>query len=191
MRRITLIATIVAMTWFLAIPAFAKGPAKATISGPGIEEPIELFSRQPYTSEAQENLNKLMEMSGIWFASHLAVKIDQPSDLGEPITLTWGEPYSIEQHIYFGAKDGPVIHTPKQPGLDGWGGDAIGWHRVEGDLEGTLEALGFSYSSTQPKPEWNLPFGLLAIIGVASITYLIFRNQPRTRHVALEIGELR
>jgi hypothetical protein len=94
-----------------------------------------------------------MEQSGIWFGvGDLPTRITEPvGSVGEPYTLTWinsgppGAPLegrTIVQHLYLDAAPGPLIHTPAQRGLEGWGGSVIGWFAAPPGFIDTLTQLG-------------------------------------------------
>ena len=96
-----------------------EGPESVTISGPGIDEPIELIN--------SSLVGELMQQTGLWSASGDAVPTSPPpiDDLGSAYMLTWinsGPPTdpvanrTIRQLLYFDASHGPLIHTPDQRG---------------------------------------------------------------------------
>ncbi|MGH8945909.1 MAG: hypothetical protein ACRDVL_07160 [Acidimicrobiia bacterium] len=142
-RTIGLIGTAV-LILIAAVPALAKGPASATITGPAIDEPIELFDQTDSDQSKVEEIRKLIEQSGLWYATPTLERIDPPAEPGRPLILTWGEgQHAIQQEIYLHAESGPAIHTlENQPALKGWGGEVTGWFRAPADLEDTLQALG-------------------------------------------------
>jgi hypothetical protein len=125
--------------------AFAKGPESATLTGPGIDKPIELINKDP------DFVRQLLQQSGIWSGPALREPIEPAGYLGPAYTLTWinsGPPEafieerSIRQILYPYAENGPLINTPAQVGLVGWGGEVLGWYEAPKGLIDTLVALG-------------------------------------------------
>lgn len=151
MRRTIRFVTTMTLI-LIAVPALAKGPASATITGPGIDEPIELFDQRQPEQVMHEHIVDLIKQTGLWYATPTLERIDQPGGLGEPVTLSWvnmGPPglseqeRTIRQVIYLHADGGPVIETPEgQPGLEGWGGDVTGWFRAPTELIDTVREFG-------------------------------------------------
>lgn len=146
--RTVLIVVIVALIVGVGGPAFAKGPESATIIGPGIDEPIDLMD-----NPNQDTVRALIEQTGLWYATGRGEPLPTPpeGDLGPAYVLTWvnlgppGEPVenrTIRQTLYLNAEGGPIIETPAQVGLDGWGPGIIGWFRAPDTLPDTLMALG-------------------------------------------------
>jgi hypothetical protein len=118
--------------------------------GPDIDDPIELTQSDP-------GIGQLMQQSGIWSGPGLRESIEPAGDLGPAYTLTWinsGPPEasieerSIRQILYPYAENGPLINTPAQVGLVGWGGEVLGWYEAPKSLIDTLAALGV----TAPAP---------------------------------------
>jgi hypothetical protein len=137
-----------------ASSALAKGPESATVSGPGIERPIELMD----TADS-ELVVRLMEATGLWYATgDLPLSLEEPPrELGPRYTLTWinsGPPgesvdeRTIRQAIYVGVENGLLIHTPAQRGLRGWGPGVIGWFAAPSGLRDTLAKLGVPIASS-------------------------------------------
>jgi hypothetical protein len=100
-----------------------------------------------------DQVARLMEQTGLWYGTgDLPVPIVEPQgELGAAYSLTWvngGPPgksqadRTIEQFIYLDAQGGPVIHTPPQDSLEGWGQGVIGWFRAPQGLRDTLAGLG-------------------------------------------------
>lgn len=58
--------------------------------------------------------------------------------------------------IYLDAEDGPVIHTPTQEGLQGWGPGVIGWFAAPDGLRDTLIELGVPISAAPSHSETTL-----------------------------------
>jgi hypothetical protein len=143
-RALVVIVVATAIVVTAGGAAFAKGPESATLSGPGIEGPTALNQNDPL-------LGQLMELSGIWSGPGLREPIEPTGGLGPAYTLIWinsGPPEasieerSIRQILYPYAENGPLINTPAQVGLVGWGGEVLGWYEAPKGLIDTLVALG-------------------------------------------------
>lgn len=171
------IVTILIMI-LIATPTLAKGPSSATLTGQGIDEPIELLDYPDHDVEIRNLVMRLMKLSGIWSPLTLT-RIDPPQHLGEPLVLTWvnmGPPErgederTIRQFIYLHADGGPVIHTPEgQTALQGWGGEVTGWFRAPAGIEDILRAFGVPTDSIQAP---STAPSLLAF--VTAVAFLVF-----------------
>lgn len=193
----------------LALPASAKGPLSATFSGPGIHPPVELVDR----TAAPGLVRRLMEQSGLWYArGDLPTPLEErPSDLGAAYTLTWisaGAPgesleqRTIRQIIYPAADEGPVIHTPLQPGLQGWGPEVIGWFAAPAGFLDTLTELGAPITQASglapPSPgaaeaasqEPNSADGLV-YVGILAVAVVGLVIAVRGRRLNPRLGERR
>ena len=146
MKKRTLIITAIAVA-IVAVAggtALAKGPESATFSGPGIKGLTEL-------NQNDAVIGQLMQQSGIWNGPGVPLSSAPTGDLGPVYTLTWvnsGPPdapvaeRTIRQFIYPQAENGPVVHTPVQEGLEGWGPDVVGWFEASDGLIHALLTLG-------------------------------------------------
>lgn len=171
--------------------ALGKGPESVTLTGPGIDSPIELMDSVDWpiscdSSCPPDPMVRLMEQSGLWYGTGDLIAIDKPEgDLGLRYVLTWirggfdGE--SIEgrtfhQFVYLEVEDGPVIHTPEQEGLVDWGSDVTGWFRASDDLADTLASLGVPLSGAGVAGSVVIgvsePLGLFAAIGSAVLVLM-------------------
>lgn len=157
MRRQTLIVVVIATAVVVATSgtALAKGPESATITGPGIDEPIELID-----AGNPDLVQALMRQTGLWYGTSGGSRIvtEPAGELGPLYTLTWinsgppGDPVdtrTIRQLLYLHAENGPVIHTPTQAALQGWGPDVVGWFTAPDGLTDTLSALGVPLSGPE------------------------------------------
>jgi hypothetical protein len=142
-------------------PAGAKGPESATISGPGIDQPIELID-----GTNPDLVARLMEQTVLWFGGGDPLPGQPVGDLGPGYALTWvnaGPPEksveerTIRQVIYLEAESGPLIHTPAQDGLEGWGPGVTGWFAAPNGLRDTLVALGAPLSAGASPGKADLP----------------------------------
>jgi hypothetical protein len=143
-RMLTITVVVCAIVVTTVGTALAKGPESATLSGPGIEGPTELDQNDPL-------LGQLMELSGIWFETDQRLPNEPAGDLGPAYNLTWVnsappedaiEERTIRQTLYPFAEHGPLINTPAQVGLVGWGAEVLGWSEAPESLIEKLQALG-------------------------------------------------
>lgn len=146
MNKRMLIVVLVASAIVLTIggTGLAKGPESATLIGPDLEEPIEL-------AQSDAAIGQLMMQSGIWSGNAQRASGEPSGHLGQAYTLSWvnsGPPdasveeRTIRQLIYPNAENGPLIYTPTQTALQGWGPDVIGWFIAPPALVDTLVSLG-------------------------------------------------
>lgn len=211
------LAIITLLLYSFIDPVAAKGPQSAIITGPGIDRPIELIDR---TVENNPDLVvRLMEQTGLWFATgDLPLPLEKPAgDLGPAYTLSWinsGPPdksvdeRTIRQLLYLDAENGPLIHTPAQESLQGWGPGVIGWFAAPSGLRDTLAELGVpvargtssgggtftetASSTTLPDRE---PAGALWLLGIAAFAlvaglagalgarHIVRLGEPASRHL--------
>lgn len=148
MRRYVIAAALVA----LALPtlAAAKGPASASISGPGLEQPLVV------TGDGEGLGTRLgtLAMSGGFFPQLFGQTPDptlaaRPRGiLGPRYTVVYVVPgpngirSRVVQRLYPYAK--PVVLTYMQPGQRFWEGDAAhgGWYRASAGLKRMLVRAG-------------------------------------------------
>jgi hypothetical protein len=167
-------------TTVIAAPALAKGPETGSLSGPGIEKPIVFLDQtRPHESHDNDLPPTLLGVTGLWYPP-IPWEVTPEGGLGEPHTVRWVNigggsliERTIVQLIYLDAEGGPLIHTPDQIGLDGWGDDVIGWFQApEGIAEAiddVIEWAGESPRETAPAP-WTLPaIALAAVIGLTGL----------------------
>lgn len=166
--------TILVVLALLSLPdsAAAKGPESVTLSGPGFDEPLQLLDDGNWST-----VSRLMEQTGLWYATgDLPRPVAEPSgNLGPAYTLTWinmGPPHktpeerTFYQLLYPYAENGPLIHTPRQPGLANWGSGVFGWFAAPADMVDTLQQLGAPLPATPPA---NLTAILPLLLLVAAI----------------------
>jgi hypothetical protein len=142
---------ICVLALFLAAPAEAKGPDRATLTGPGLEKPL-VFGG--YGSDGNAPLGILAQQGGFWVQAFgiAAGRVDQGNvlaakprgNLGARYLVVYRVPGStpslIRQELYPYAPK-PVSHMPKQrlwetrtaPG---------GWYRWSPDLKAALIKAG-------------------------------------------------
>lgn len=133
---------ILAAVLLVGLPAGAKGPTSATITGPGVADEVILTG-----DEDPEVLRRLMDLTNLWVATHRpSVGVPNGSP-GEPIVIEWsqmgpGADSVVRQEIYLHATEGPLIHTPSQTQLSGWGASVLGWFEAPGELTTLLPRAG-------------------------------------------------
>ena len=122
-RLVISILVAVILAFGFATPVWAKGPASATLEGPGIEEPIVFFDYNSPTQDFHTNRPAIFDLTALWTTAAIGPEASAPTgDLGPGYTITWimfGASDEITQEIYLNAAGGPLIHTPGQESLVG------------------------------------------------------------------------
>jgi hypothetical protein len=147
-------AAVAAVVIGLAGPASAKGIQSATITGPGIDDPIDV-------SPPDGDGDRLSTLTGFW-----EVMPGQPSPptftdeappgrLGPRYTITWrlmtgpDETTVIRQDVYPNAEAGPMVHTAAgQPIFDTT--TVGGWYAAPFGLRDLLSSLGVPGADAAP-----------------------------------------
>lgn len=192
MRRATVTLLTMVLIVGLTLDALAKGPGSATLTGPGIKEPIQLIHPSISFSTYQDDAPvRLIQLTGLWYGN-ASPAITPPADLGTAYTLTWANPgpssdqieaQTIHQHIYLDAAGGPVIHTPSQVGLKGWGPEVIGWFEAPPELESTIHEV-IDWSSTEEAAEIQARFTPLSNTPDAAVAHQPGDDSPPTHSAA-------
>jgi hypothetical protein len=150
MRSRRLLGTSLALVFVLlpALPAAAKGPGSATITGPG--GTVEA-SPGNYRYADDDPFWDLQNESGVIFMALMPgdeVGKRPAGDLGEPLVVTWdmGD-RDIVQFLYMNAKGGPVARVEPDPAT----GVRGGWHRTLPGLRTALEDLGIGIPAPGPR----------------------------------------
>ncbi len=164
----------IAAAMTLTMPALAKGPSQARITGPGLARAI-VVSGNGEPGQAGR-LATLAEETSLFTVLFGAVGSGPaPARLRTPPMATLGPRYTIiytvpgvtprpgeqfgriRQDLYPRAAGGPVIYTP--PGQRGFGGplQGTGWHRASPQLTRTLAQLGASLRSGTPAQHTRPP----------------------------------
>jgi len=148
-----LLATLVA-----APPADAKGAESLTITGPGLDEPLEIRLMGDGTDDTPSYLViALLELANPYTMGN---EVDlspnrPPRPLNDRYTLTWqmahpsdADPsaYTVIQDVYPNAMGTPVIHVRRSTWLRSEGG----WTDSSPALLDTLAALGVPLSGATP-----------------------------------------
>lgn len=180
-RSLAVVAIALMLSLTVATAAAAKGPESAILRGPGIDEPIVFIDQsRPHETYQTEPPLSLIGLTVLWHAP-LPSPTVPPDELGAPYTVTWRlfgslPDRQIVQHIYLEAAGGPVIHTPKQIGLDGWGPDVIGWFPAPEGLEEAIDEIVAWGQPVVPTPAWVLP--VIAFTVISGLVGLSSRLSP-------------
>lgn len=188
-RALTVAAVLAVLVLTLPNVAYAKGPKSGTLTGPGIDEPIDL--------RAEYEAGSLM--MGLW----LITNHDDTRLPGEPLTevgpaytvtwITWGaveafvEAFkgTVIQILYPLAPDGPVVHIPPQPAYKDSGATPVGWYRAPSNLPAQLTALGVNLTdetTSEPGPlDVPLVTGVLALMFPLAAVVIGLRRQMHGR----------
>jgi hypothetical protein len=143
-----------AVVLVLAGPAWAKGLQSATITGPGLEEPIDV---------ADPDNSKLPALTGFWEvmpgqpAPPGLVEQAPTKQRGPRYRLTWrlmtdaDDTIAIRQDLYPDAAGGPLVHTAAgQPIFDA--ATPGGWYAAPLTLRDMLQSLGVPPAGSPPAP---------------------------------------
>jgi hypothetical protein len=146
----------------------------------------------------------LISLTGLWSGFRSAATA--PENPGPAYTLTWvvgapGDPIELRtvyQYVYLDAIRGPLIHTPEQVGLAGWGTEVIGWFEAPEEIGPTIEDV-IAWSTTEeavaiqpviepltrtpaaPTSRGALPliwFALAASVGIGGFAVWRVRHHP-------------
>jgi len=149
-RPLVLMATVGVVVALWASPAMAKGPDQATITGPGLDEPI-VVSGYGEPGSGYE-LSELADGSGLFLvmfepADPSVVSEAPDGPFGPKFELTFRVPdgdetaSTVRQDIYPQAAGGPVTYT--EAGQDVFGMTTRGgWYRTPPSFADLLERLG-------------------------------------------------
>lgn len=178
MRIVLCLASLLATILLAAAPALAKGPDSATITGPGLSQPIEVQPAEPAKEAALGLLRQASAIDAV-----LIPEIEQefaataPSgDLGPRYRLAWHLPEDgsqVVQDLYPYADAGPFLHTPPQRHVV-----RTGWHQAPPMLKDTLTGLGLPEAPSGATPQvWILAGAATAV--VIAILVLLRRRSSR------------
>jgi hypothetical protein len=160
MRRLLIIVAAAAVVVLgTATPAVAKGPDRATITGPELAEPIVVAGGgEPGMAG---HLSDLAQKSGLFpamFGTSGAMPLlaHQPAGrLGPKYALVYRVPAgddtrSVRQDLYPSAAGGPLTYTPAGQTVFGGSSVTSGWFRGEDGLGALLARLGVPGASGTP-----------------------------------------
>ena len=193
MRRLALVPALVALGVALApSTALAKGASEATITGPGITQPIALAGEgQPHG----DALMQIAEAAGFFpsvFQTTPDPMLDAPpqAELGPMYTVTYAMPGPsnerdmLVQELYPYAKPNPITYVPG--GQPFWTSEVThgGWFVAGTTLKNLLVEAGLP-ETAPPAPELapsDSPWRVVALAGIfAALGVLAALAIARTR----------
>ena len=148
MKKLALIVLVA-----LALPgaAFAKGPSKALIAGPGIAT-IKISGAEGSSTPYWRFVEAAGWFEAAWGPSHLPMTPPQ-GELGPRYTITWIVPSSsrLHQDVYPYAIPSPLTYMP--PGQKIWGTPVKGgWFTGSAKLKKALTRVGVPAEAPAPQP---------------------------------------
>jgi hypothetical protein len=181
LRRLIVVTAVaagmsIAAAITLAMPALAKGPSQARITGPGLAHAIVVSGNgEPGQPGMLDTLAVQTRLFSVMFGWNATVPPQAPPQLRTPPpTASLGPRYTIiytvfgefprpgeqsgqiRQDLYPRAAGGPVIYTP--PGQPGGPLPVFGWLRASRHLPRTLAKLGVPpQPGAQAAPQTRLP----------------------------------
>jgi hypothetical protein len=165
MRAGLLVSAVTAGLLTVALPAAAKGPASASIEGPGLAGPLVMGYSDDASSVGTEGLGGLLNHGRLGHALIAATAVAPPREgtlvtptpspppgrLGSRYAVTYdmGPDGAIRQDLYPYAEGGPVAHLPagQRIGTRPLGG---GWARADVALLGVLTNAGLPVTDPAP-----------------------------------------
>lgn len=156
-RRLVVVFGAVLISSLLAGVALAKGPVEVTITGPGMDEPLEVISEA------------LAEQSGLYVllfgqsGEALPAKVlYEPSGATYDLTWHWYDGTPLPATLYPFVWGGPLVYM--EPGLyvsdSGQSGVGArgGWFQADPSLIDSLSYLGIPINSVEE--HWQSKFGI-------------------------------
>jgi hypothetical protein len=184
-------AVALALVVALAGPAQAKGIQSATITGPGLDEPIDF-------SPPDGDGGDLAALTAVWEAmpgqpQPPALMDEAPTgQLGPQYRITWrfltgpDDVTAIRQDLYPYADGGPLVHTPAgQPIFDQ--STPGGWREAPVALRDRLRSLGVPEAGDVPAPsadssQWPAVFTVAtAVVALAGVGGAVAVRRARRR----------
>ena len=174
MKRTLLLISTLALA--VAAPAAAKGPAEATITGPGLDGPVRLDAETAMT---------VMELSGFWPATYQQtpnplLPARPKGDLGPRYRVVYAvmgpneQTFPVAQDVYPFTRGGPVTHVAAgQPLFDQ--PTRGGWFRAPSSLRRTLASLGVRKAAS---PKASASKGVGAAWALAPLAALALAAVP-------------
>jgi hypothetical protein len=188
-------AVALALVVALAGPAQAKGIQSATITGPGIDDPIDF-------SPPDGDGGDLAALTGVWEAMpgqpQAPALMDQAptAQLGPRFRITWrlvtgpDDVTAIRQDLYPYADGGPLVHTPVGQPIFAESTSG-GWREAPVALRDRLRAIGVpeagdvtapSAGGAQRPAVFTVATGVVALAGVGGAVAV--RRARRRERVA-------
>ena len=182
----------------LPAAALAKGPTEATITGPGLAEPLKLGGERALAPG--EPLEALMSRGGFfqvaWGGSPGRILGRSPTaELGPRYEVVYvvpgpsGRTDLIRQDLYPYADGGELTYTPAGQRFFGTGETHGGWFRATAGLTGALVEAGLPTESAVERhaapapadggapPVWTA--ALVAVVALAVAATLLLRRRAR------------
>jgi hypothetical protein len=196
-KKLALVSITAAVSALLLVPgALAKGASEATITGPGLDSPLELAGEG---RAGGEELMAIAEAAG-FFPAVFAQTPDPMRDarpdgrLGPRYVVRYEMPGpnneldELVQHIYPYASPTPVSYT--KPGQRFWTTEETrgGWFVGTDALEDTLVAAGLPERPPAARADSGRPAGRIVASVIAAALALLaiaiaFTRRPQTRTV--------
>jgi hypothetical protein len=190
MRRFSLLVAILAL-FASALPVAAKGPVEATITGPGIDEPIVLDGRADVTLQ-DGKLIALTNAVAFWELAYFednspqrpqAISAEAPTaELGPEFIATVihagpGGLAEVVVYLYPDAVGGPLAYVEPDVAIAEMRAVTTGgWYAAPTSLSDLLEgygvdmaqarkdtALAVGSAGSSPTPGWLVPIGLIVV----------------------------
>jgi hypothetical protein len=189
---------LVALALALPAAALAKGPTDATITGPGLSEPLKLGGERALAPG--EPLEALMSRGGFfqvaWGGSPRRILDRSPTaGLGPKYEVVYvvpgpsGQTDLIRQDLYPYAEGGELTYTPPGQRFFGTRKTHGGWFRATAGLTEALVEAGLpteaavARSAAPPPADGGAPPGwpaaLLAVVGLVVAATLLLRRRLR------------
>lgn len=189
MRRLLSITGLTAMLVLLcSTVAAGKGPTALTITGEGLDGPIEISTTGGGGEPGSGGqLSEIAEHAGL-FATLFGADGREletqrpPGDLGPALTLTWtvpmGDPADqvVAQRLHPWAEGGPVTHT--EGGQRHFGHETVGgWYAGGDELATALSSAGVP----RERPVTDMTRAASGVGGMIVIGLVVLAAQRRTR----------
>ena len=161
LKRLLTIITAGLLSAALAVPALAKGPASATITGPGIDEPI-VLDGDPHPDSGSQ-LAEFSLATGFWKLAYGAdidgsgldiFEAAPTRELGLEYVVVWshgGAGGDVTSLVYPHADVGPVMYIEPAIYITDMNMETHGgWFVSTDDVAGLLGRYGASLTKTEP-----------------------------------------
>ncbi len=161
LKRLLTIITAGLLSAALALPALAKGPASATITGPGIDEPI-VLDGDPHP-DSGSHLAEFSLATGFWELAYGAdvdggglevLDIPPTKELGPEYVVVWshgGAGGDVMSLVYPHAAGGPLVFVESAVYIADMDMETHGgWFASTHDVAGLLGSYGASVTMTEP-----------------------------------------
>jgi hypothetical protein len=164
-RTLALMVTVGIAIGSWASPAAAKGPDQATITGPGLDEPIVVTGwGEPGSGGDLAGLADGSGLFGVMFESGVGLLPEAPDGpLGARVEIAYRVPdgtpagSTVRQDLYPLAQGGPLTYTEAGQAVFG-STTRGGWYRTPASFVRVLEQLGLPNSAqAQPPVEQDTP----------------------------------